>query len=228
MIYESTVEVLGDAHNFSQDVVKLEMSQGRTTIAEALQAGPAHEAFIAALPAEWRADPEVEIFSRLVYLKKDWYPLGPHFHFDWGGRETAAGKPVETIMVLHGGASQTEFILGPLEHAEQQPVGSPTERRRPDAKRWDEQVEAGLKAGTLRSWYLEPNMLIRFDNRTLHRACPAQTEGWRVLIRAIRGLTKDSSNPGQFTTCRNGFIPTNEEERARYQPYQQRNARGPY
>lgn len=228
MIYQSTVEVLGDAHSFSQHVVKLEMSQGRTTIVQALNAGPAHQAFIESLPTEWRADPEVEIFSRLVYLKQGWYPLGPHFHFDWGGRETADGKPIETIMVLHGGASRTEFILGPLEHYEQQPIGSRTKRRKPDPNRWEEQVRAGLKAGTIRTWHLEPNVLIKFDNRTLHRACPAITEGWRVLIRAIRGLKHDASNPGQFTTCRNGFIPTSEEEQARYQPYQQRNERGSY
>lgn len=226
MIYESMVEVLGEAQEFSQEVIRFEISQGRTSIAEARKAGPAHQAFIELLPGQWQTDPGVEIFSRLVYLKKGWYPLGPHYHFDWGGRETTDGLPVETIMVLHGEASQTEFILGPLEHSIEPTPGSGPNHR--PQRRWEEQVQAGLEDGSLRRWYLEPNQLIRFDNRTLHRAQPAATTGWRVLIRAIRGLNGDTSNPGNFTTCRNGFIPTTEQEKARYQPYQQGNARGPY
>jgi hypothetical protein len=252
MIYESTVNVLGDFPYFSQEVIRLENSQARTPIAEAVNAGPAHRAFVETLPAEWQADADVEIFSRLLYLKEGWYPLGPHYHFDWGGQNAVDGKPVETLMVLLGGGSQTEFILGPLEHPEPEaeenrtlPLStSPLQNDIPRSgarRSWDEQVEAGLRAGMLRQWHLEPQKLVLFDNRTLHRACPAVTAGWRVLIRAIRGLAKREvvdqgravpvagvarrrgeglyGNLGRFTTCRNGFIPVTADERARYEPY---------
>lgn len=245
MIYESTLQVLGDLPHFSQEAIRLESSQARTPIVEALQGGPVHRAFIETLPSEWRADADVEIFSRLLYLKEGWYPLGPHYHFDWGGQESVNGRPVETMMVLFGGASQTEFIIGPLDHPEPQHAASmPKEGTGPGRvarNYWDEQVEAGLRSGALRQWSLEPGKLILFDNRTLHRARPAATAGWRVLIRAIRGLAKrevvdngrpvplgaasppttagSSRNPGRFTTCRNGFIPVTAEEQARYAPY---------
>ncbi|WP_428305017.1 hypothetical protein [Lacipirellula sp.] len=252
MIRESTLEVLGDFPCFPQEVVRLEQSQARTPIAEAVGAGPAHRAFIEALPAEWQADAAVEIFSRLLYLKEGWYPLGPHYHFDWGGQTAIDGKRVETLMVLLGGGSQTEFILGPLEHLEPEaeqkgglPLRTPalqSSMRRMGARpSWDEQVEAGLRACALRRWHLEPQKLVLFDNWTLHRACPASTAGWRVLIRAIRGLANREvvdhgpaasfagaaprrgggvyGNLGRFTTCRNGFIPVTDEERARYEPY---------
>lgn len=252
MIYESTLQVLGNLPHFSQKVIRLESSQARTPIAEALQGGPVHRAFIETLPAEWRADANVEIFSRLLYLKDGWYPLGPHYHFDWGGHDSVDGRPVETMMVLFGGTSQTEFIVGPLEHPEPQQADGRSQPSPSMPKQgtgpgrvarnyWDEQVEAGLRNGTLRQWHLEPGKLILFDNRTLHRARPAATAGWRVLIRAIRGLAKrevvdhgrpvpvtaalsptaagSSRNPGRFTTCRNGFIPVTAEEQARYAPY---------
>ena len=61
MIRESTLEVLGDFPCFPQEVIRLEQSQARAPIAEAVGAGPAHRAFIEALPAEWQADVEVEI-----------------------------------------------------------------------------------------------------------------------------------------------------------------------
>lgn len=253
-IHESTVQVLGDFPSFSQEVVRLERSQGRTPISEALEAGPAHRALIEALPDAWRADPEVQIFSRMLYLQAGWHPLTPHYHFDWGGQEAPDGSPVQTLCVLLGDSSLTEFILGPLDHPER----PPEEERPPEAQdgrrrrhrggmggmgmgggrgRWDAQVEAGLKAGTLRRYRAEPDKLILFDNRSLHRARPATKAGWRVLIRAIRGLSRqevvdhgqtvpalrgDGYAPGRFHTCRNGFLPTTDEERARYQPYSDR------
>ena len=222
MIYDSNVQVLGEAPSFSQNTVRHEASVARVPIAEALSAGPAHRQFIDSLPDEWRNDPGVQIFSRLVYLKPGWFPLGPQYHFDWGGHLSAAGEPVETLMVLHGEASQTEFIIGPLEHPEVDAPDDYASSRQAHRQRWDDQVQAGLASGKLKQWYLEPNMLIRFDSRTLHRARPAKTTGWRVLIRAIRGLAQQTTNPGHFTTCRNAYIPTTDEQRAQFAPYQDR------
>ena len=223
MILESTVQVLGAFPAFAQTTICEEPSQARVSIAEAMQAGPIHRAFIDTLPPEWRNDPTVEIFSRALWLKEGWHPLTPHFHFDWNNG--AEGPLVETIMVCLGDASLTEFILGPLEHPENRP--------QPGAmNHWHAQVEAGLSSGTLRSWHIEPETLILFDNRALHRARPAAKGGWRILLRAIRGLAgmnernNDSGygnsgygNPGIFTTSRNGFIPVTDDEKSRYAPY---------
>ena len=160
----------------------------------------------------------------MLWLKQGWYPLTPHYHFDWG--RGGEGPRVQTRMVLLGGASQTEFVLGPLEHPREE---DRCERRPP----WDAAVQAGLAAGTLRTQRLEPGQVVLFDDRTLHRARPATEPGWRVLIRAIRGLER-SERPGggrryerrsPFTTCRNGFVPETEDERARYAPYQDEHKR---
>jgi hypothetical protein len=220
MLIESAVQVLGPFPTFPQSVVREEVSQPRVSIAEAMSGGPIHRAFIERLPADWRDDPTVEIFSRSLWLKPGWYPLTPHFHFDWGrGSESTV---VETIMVCLGDASLTEFILGPLDLPEPSPQPG-------GMHRWDDQVEAGLRAGTLRRWRIEPEQLIRFDNRALHRARPSAKTGWRLLVRAIRGLgasheRHQESGYGKrspFTTSRNGFIPETADEHARYQPYRE-------
>lgn len=263
MILESTARVVGEFPSFPQEVVRAERSQGRVPIAEALSGGPVHRRFVEALPAEWQADPGVEIFSRVLWLREGWYPLTPHWHFDWGqgaGGQNGGDARVETLMVLCGDASRTEFVLGPLEVPDPTPdelaelaeraerereraqgAGRDQRRRRGGGsgggrRRWDAVVEAGLAAGTLRSWSIEPDRLVLFDDRTLHRARAATRSGWRVLVRAIRGLpprdvagdrphrsdaraTKGFANPGRFRTCRNGYIPDTDEARARYQPY---------
>lgn len=220
MIHASTVQLLGPFPAFPQEVIRQEASQARVSIPEALQAGPIHRTFIEMLPAAWREDATVEIFSRALWLKKGWYPLTPHFHFDWG--RAADTPPVETIMVCVGDVSLTEFILGPLDHPEQQPT--PGSRPAPGHMHaWDAQVAAGIAAGTLRSWHIASEQLMRFDNRALHRARPASKTGWRILLRAIRGLAAGEDggygNPGAFTTSRNVFIPETAEEKARYAPY---------
>lgn len=240
MICESRLEVVGDFPDFPPEVIRAERSQPRVSVAEALGGGPIHRRFVEELPAEWRDDPHLEVFSRVLWLKEGWYPLTPHYHFDWG--QGGRGPRVETRMVLLGGASRTEFVLGPLEHPPTSEPGAPRRRA------WDAVVEAGLAAGRLRTQRLEPQQVVLFDDRTLHRARPATRAGWRVLIRAIRGLERREGlgagrrygdrevRPGAlaqerrsswrprrrapFTTCRNGFVPLTEAERARYAPYQ--------
>jgi len=225
MIHASAVQVLGPFPAFPQEVVRAEVSQPRVPIAEARRGGPIHRAFIDHLPAVWRDDPTVEIFSRALWLKTGWYPLTPHYHFDWGGGG-ADGARVETIMVSLGDASLTEFIIGPLDHPEAAPAeGFP----RAGKQGWDGQVEAGLRAGRLRTWRLEAEQVVLFDHRALHRARPATKTGWRLLVRAIRGLAGgDGGERGggngkrsAYTTTRNLFIPETPEERERYQAYRE-------
>ena len=219
MIRESRLEVVGSFPIYPQAELRREASQPRVSAAEGREGGPIHRAFVEALPPGWQADPEVEIFSRLLWLKEGWYPLSPHYHFDWA--QSPGGPQVETLMVLLGDNSLTEFVLGPLEH-------SATGHSATGRQRWDSVVAAGLRSGALRTWALEPGKLIRFDNRTLHRARPATRTGWRLLIRAIRGLERARSR-GQagfgkrapFATCRNSYVPETDHARARYEPYRQ-------
>lgn len=223
MILASTLHDLGPFPGFPQEVVREELSQPRVPIPAAMTGGPIHRAFIAALPPAWRADPTVEIFSRCLWLKTGWYPLTPHWHFDWG--RGGVGPTVETIMACLGDASLTEFVLGPLDHPEA-PAEAERPRRGPGGMgRWDAQVAAGLRDGTLRSCRLPPERLVLFDNRSLHRARPATRTGWRLLVRAIRGLGPEADREGgygrrsTFTTARNGFVPETPEEQARHQAY---------
>lgn len=218
MLIASQLRLIGSIPEFPQEVIREELSQPRTSIAEAMAGGPAHRAFIGLLPEAWRADPHVEIFSRCLYLKEGWYPLSPHFHVDWGRGPDA--PVVETLMVCMGDASLTEFVVGPLEAPE------PGAGGRHGA--WDAQVAAGLANGSLRSWRIEPWKLVLFDNRTLHRARPAGKTGWRLLLRAIRGLDRFADGPdggygkrAPFTTCRNGYVPESDDERRRYAAYQE-------
>lgn len=223
MLIASQLRLIGSIPEFPQEVIREELSQPRTSIAEAMAGGPAHRAFIGLLPEAWRADPHVEIFSRCLYLKEGWYPLSPHFHVDWGRGPDA--PIVETLMVCMGDASLTEFILGPLELPETGDRGS---GRRGGTEGWDAQVAAGLASGALRSWSIEPWRLVLFNNRTLHRARPAVKSGWRLLLRAIRGLDRMADAPdggygrrAPFTTCRNGYVPETAEEQRRYAAYRE-------
>lgn len=220
MICNSSIQVLGPFPSFSQAEIRAELSQARVPIREAMSAGPAHRTFIASLPQPWQQDEEVEIFSRLLFLKEGWYPLGPYYHVDWN--TGPAGPRVETLMVLLGGASRTEFVIGPIELPDEA-SGNPMEGRR-DAQ-VAERIGEGVRSGRLQTYFLEPEQLVLFDNHAWHRARPATEAGWRLLIRAIRGLPKDGSsgarykNPGRFTTLRNGYVPETAEEQIRYEPY---------
>ena len=217
MIFHSSVQVLGGFPSFTLETLCAEQSQARVPIATAMKAGPAHAAFISTLPQEWQSDSSVEIFSRLLWLKKGFYPLAPHYHCDW---YLGPSEPkVETRMVLLGDASRTEFVIGSL----QLPDEKPGSRQR--ASTAADLIEEGVQAGRLRTWFLEAEQLVLFDSHTWHRASPAEKSGWRLLMRAIRGLPKQGKdatthrNPGPFTTVRNGYSPQTLEEQSRYDAY---------
>jgi hypothetical protein len=207
MRFDSKVEVIAPFPSFGQEAIREEISQARVPVGAAMSAGPAHRAFIAALPEAWRRDPGVEVFSRLVWLKPGWYPLGPHYHLDW--HQGVDGPVVETMMVMLGGASRTEFVVGSFDL----PDGG-------DMRAWGEIVGEGVRTGRLETWHFEPDRLIRFDNRAWHRARPAQATGWRLLVRAIRGLPADEARrSAPFTSARNGFVADTPEDDARFAPY---------
>lgn len=217
MIFHSSVQVLGRFSSFDVATIRAEQSLARVPMAAARQAGPAHAAFVSALPPAWRNDPSVEIFSRLLWLKQGFYPLAPHYHCDWylGPNE----PKVETLMVLLGDGSRTEFVIGSLELPDDAPGSRTTPHQR------DEPITEGIRTGRLRTWFLEPEQLILFDSHTWHRASSATSSGWRLLMRAIRGLPTQGENaarhknPGPFTTVRNGYFPQTTEERSRYEAY---------
>lgn len=125
---------------------------------------------------------------------------------------------METTLALLGDVSLTEFVLGRVELPDDEPAES-------QARLWPEQVAEGVRSGRLRTWTVEPERLIRFDNLTWHRTRPAREAGWRLLLRAIRGLPTASGggagtlHPGPFTTIRNGYVPETPDEQLRYEPY---------
>ena len=217
MIFYSSVQVLGRFPSFDFETIRAEQSVARVPMAAAMQAGPVHARFVSALPQQWRSDPTVEIFSRLLWLKKGFYPLAPHYHCDW---YLGPSKPkVETLMVLLGDGSRTEFVMGDLELPDEAPGSVQIPNRAA------EQIAEGVRTERLRTWFLEPEQLVLFDSHTWHRASPAETSGWRLLMRAIRGLPKEGEdairhrNPGPFTTVRNGYYPQTPEEQSRYEAY---------
>lgn len=221
--FESTVEVVGPFPGAAPAELREELSQARVSVEAAAAGGPIHRRFVAALPDDWRHDPAVEIFSRMLWLGRGFYPLSPHYHLDW---HLESGARVETRMVLLGTNSRTEFVHGPIElpDIDAGPGGAAAPGR---LDRWGELVAEGVRAGRYATWSLEPETLVCFDNRVWHRACPATAPGFRLLLRAIRGLPHGEvgpgqpyRNPGRFSTLRNGYLPETDEERRRYLPYQ--------
>lgn len=200
------LEVIAPFPHFSQEIISQEISQCRVPVEAARAGGPVHSAFVDALPERWRADPTVEVFSRLHWLKPGWWPMRLGFHTDWG-----PGPPrVETLMVNVGGHSHTEFILDPVT-----PPAELTDRRR-----FGRELEAAVDAGQRPVGRMLDGHLVRFDEQDWHRPMAATSTGWRLLIRAIRGLDEARRHRGgRFSTVCNGYIPESEAERARYQPY---------
>ncbi len=204
-----TFDCLAPLGPFSQAALRGAQSLCRVSVAQAAQADEMHAAFVAALPPAWRADPGVEVFSRLQFMQAGWHPMALGFHRDWSDGDEQQQR-VETIMVNLGGRSHTEFLVGPG------PVPQPGEAEAALAAR----ITAAVAQGALITRAMPTGWLVRFDDRAWHRPTPATRGGWRLLIRAIRGLPAHRRHTGGgFTTVRNGFVPASTAERARMAPY---------
>lgn len=216
MRFDSCLRLLGDFPRFAPEVIREERSCARVPVDEAQAAGPCHRAFVEALPPDWLADPTIEIFSRMLWLPRGAHPLSPHYHLDW--HLGLGGPRVETLMVLLGDVSRTEFLAGSIELPDDEERGGAA-----PSSRWGERVAEAAAAGRLERWLLPSETLLLFDNRTWHRARPAVAPGWRLLMRAIRGLPARADagyeNPGAFTTLRTGYVPLTDEEQRRHEPY---------
>ncbi|QDV08163.1 hypothetical protein Poly30_36990 [Planctomycetes bacterium Poly30] len=209
MRFDSTLTPLRALPKFPDPVLREEASQCRVSCRAALAAGPVHRSFLAALPDDWREDPGVEVFSRLLWLRSGWYPLRPFFHVDWGTTADAPGR-VETLAASFGAACRTEFVDGSFELDD---GIEPHSRGR--------QVEALVDACAVPTTSLESHRLYHFDNQAWHRATAARSTGWRLLIRAIRGLdpARRHDGEGTFTSVRNDYVPRTPEELERHAPY---------
>lgn len=213
--FDSTLRELRELPFFPPEVVREEPGQCRVSCSEAMQAGPIHHAFVGSLPLAWQADPEVEVFSRLLWLKEGWYPAAMDFHLDWS-QSPVEGDRVESLIANFGGCSFTEFVdeafeLPRLTHL--------SERERQD--QWKSQVRTLVDSGKLRTRLLREGILAQFDDRSWHRPRPAVSTGWRLLIRAIRGLSGDQRNTERtgFTSIRNDYMPDTPEEALLYAQY---------
>lgn len=213
--FRSTLTELRELPAFPPEVIREEPGQCRVACCDATRAGPIHEAFVESLPSDWRADSKVEIFSRLLWLKDGWYPAAMGFHLDWAQLAGTRGR-VETLVANFGGCSFTEFVddafeLPSLPHL--------PERERLDE--WGGQIEAMVENGKLRTRSLQEGVLARFDDHSWHRPRPAVSTGWRLLVRAIRGLREGRryAERGGFTCIRNDYRPDTPEEALLYAPY---------
>jgi hypothetical protein len=214
MLFTPTVRQVADLPHFSQEVIAQERSLCRVSIAEAYAlAGPAHRAFLEALPRSWRADPHVEVFSRMLWMKRGWLPFVGGFHCDWGPTAQSPG-PVQTLMANFGGCSYTELVTSALELEDPAPGVDP---RRHHAR----QVTRLAQLGALEVCSMPSEVLFLFDNQTWHRATPATETGWRLLVRAIRGLDPARRHQGgDFSSYQNGYLPMTPEQEKNYAPYQ--------
>lgn len=213
MLFTPTVDFLSRLPHFPPEVVRQERSLCRVPVQRALAlAGPVHRAFLEALPQSWRQDPQVEIFSRMLWMKEGWLPFAGGFHCDWGPTPEAP-QPVHTLMANFGGCSYTEFVTNALELPEPPPG---VDLRRHQAQ----EVTRRAQRQELTLLRMPEETLVLFDNQTWHRATPAVATGWRLLVRAIRGLDPARRQlHGDFAGYQNSYQPTTPQEEERYAPY---------
>ena len=83
------------------------------------------------------------------------------------------------------------------------------------------EVEAMVDRDELRTRRLREGVLAHFDDRAWHRPRPAVSTGWRLMVRAIRGLRGEQRRSGReaFASIRNDYRPTTPEEVLRFAPY---------
>lgn len=221
MRWRSTLS-FGEAFpEFPQAVVREERSQARVPCEQGVLGGPIHRLFVESLPAEWQADRDVEIFSRLAWVKPGWLPLSQFYHCDWSLPEGLDRCPsldlahrVQTRMVMVGGFTHTLFVDDTVSLDPPPPGGG-------IPRGWAAQVAQGVESGALKTVRMPEHRWVHFDNFTWHQAMPATGTGWRLLLRAIRGLSAAQRyhNRGRFHAIRNSYHPETPEARAAYAPY---------
>lgn len=227
MEFDSTFTTVAQAPDPDPAVLRDEPNLFRLSVADALAAGgPVTRLFIEHLPEDWRQAPDVEIRSKLAWLRRGWYPgqavgdwhvdLVPQRPDGLGQDYRGADEHVrrcETIACVFGDVSMTEYIAGRFTLPDY-PPGQPQQLL------YDRHIERLIAAGKLRRHQVEPGELLRFGFGAFHRVAPAHAEGWRMIFRAVRGWDYPGPRRGDFwQTCNQYFRPKTPEELLLYQPY---------
>lgn len=135
--------------------------------------------------------PYVVIDTKVMLLMKGQYPAIPGWHCDKNPRSTNTNQPdpskaskdgkcwTVTFSSHENGVSNTEFLVSHVTlHYDPKKVWG-TINQQVEKTFYD--PKAFIKA--------RDGQIIRFDERTLHRATPAHNAGWRWFFRACRSRT---------------------------------------
>lgn len=227
MKFHSTFELVARAPDPPQERLRVEPNLFRLGIADALaQGGPVTRCFIEHLPESWRRDPAVEIRSKLAWLKRGWFPgqrVGD-WHVDlvpprpdglgqdYAGAD-AAVRGCQTIACVFGDISLTEYVVGRFTLPEV-PPGHPQQLL------YDRHIEHLIETGHLERRRVEPGALLQFGFGSFHRVAPAHAEGWRMIVRAVRGWDYPGMRRGElWQTVNHYFRPPTPEMQRLYEPY---------
>lgn len=213
MRFKSTSRIVGALPAYGQTVVKNEPMFFSASLEFALRHGGAiTDAFVRALPAEFRSDPTAYLDSRVHMLMPGWYPCIPGWHHDDVPRNTADGQPnyvdppyrARHVMVLvNGDIAPTEFLDGD--------VYVPTPLKGPAIyKQWDEAIEDQLAhIGvnlSYRRFAVSDRTLYEFDCDTFHRGTAAVANGWRWFGRVSIG--RERRVPSEIRRQAQVYMPT--------------------
>ena len=151
--------------------------------------------FLLALPNEWQNNKTI-IDSRVHMLMPGWYPCIPGYHHDDVPRTRPDGQPdyfnpayrSEHAMVLYNGdICPTEFAIGESLFSDV-PIGQTY------YKVWHDEVLKKINTGDLQKVYAPANRIIFFNDRTWHQGVKANSDGWRLFIRASRNTGRIALN----------------------------------
>jgi len=147
--------------------------------------------FLSTLPK----DESFVIDSRVHMLKNGWYPAIPGWHLDSIPRSKTNRQPDFTLgtsnldcyVAVVGSVAMTEFIT----------PGRSIRLWCPDGKRWSEfsrDINSMIRDGEVTTQRIKPSTVVRFGPNDFHRATPAEGDGWRFFIRAVRGSATPHAN----------------------------------
>lgn len=197
--YHSDYRVIGPLGPFDPEVIAAEpmpIAAHPTWVAE--HGGPIGRAFVAALPADWRTpDADVIVNGKLNEFDPGWSSCLVGFHIDGTSRirKRADGLPdlldpgptIEQIGCSVGPAGATGFLRGPLA-LPVAPIGE-------DGRGvWQRIITDAIADGTVEAVRGPSDTVVAFDHGDFHTCMPAERDGWRFFIKAMRGRGDTPTN----------------------------------
>jgi hypothetical protein len=198
-LFNPKVEIVGKVPEFKIGEVMSEPMLFSADLDFAFsEGGTLTKSFIKNLPSDYLRE-KVVIDSKVVMLKKGWFPCIPGWHLD-EIPQTCPNNPgqpnlktpeytAEHIMCLVGDEiSNTLFVNSPIE------LDVPT-----TGTIWvelDRQINKKLSRGseTINVFRVPMNTLVKFDHESFHKGQRANGDGWRWFIRATKGSNRQPIN----------------------------------